>query len=231
MEKIWDILEKQLKQNGLGRTVNANDDGENIIKCKSLVDQGYQRFQVSRIHDAIHSMLRPFQLCTAINLHLNRKSFSLDSMLPPPLQPIAPEIFYDRDEYVTEITCFIIHKEQMRIAILGTGGMGRTTVVLHIMHHLDVATKYSSCQYFVGCDAVDSVGTLALLILKTLQIPPFSGENSAEVLHQSLSNALGILIVLDNFETIWNADKNHAAVRDLLQKIASVISMSLIITS
>jgi hypothetical protein len=53
MEKIRDILEKQLKRNGLGRTVNADDDGADIVKCKSLVDQGYQRFQVSRIHNTI----------------------------------------------------------------------------------------------------------------------------------------------------------------------------------
>jgi hypothetical protein len=36
----------------MGRTVNADDDAADIMKCKTRIDQGYQRFQVSSMYDA-----------------------------------------------------------------------------------------------------------------------------------------------------------------------------------
>jgi hypothetical protein len=172
-------------------------------------------------------MLRPLsQLCTSIAICI-RKSELLIS-LPLPSQPLALEIFYGRDEYVTEIASLMVKHEQMRITILG---MGKTLVAIHIMHHSNVVAKYFNRRYFVGCDAVESADTLALLILKTLQIPLSSKANNLDVLHRSLSSAPNTLIVLNNFETVWNADNNHAAVRNLLQKVVGVTSASLIITS
>src|SRR6202041_3579398 len=101
----------------------------------------------------------------------------------PPSQPVAPEIFVGRDDVVSDLASLIVGNEQTRLAILGAGGMGKTSTALHILHHKDVVTRYNNCRYFVGCDAVTSAESLALLILQVMQEPSVAGENILNALH------------------------------------------------
>lgn len=57
---------------------------------------------------------------------------------PPPEQPLAPEIFYGRDDLVSELAMVIRDHQRPRIALLGSGGIGKTFTALHIIHQKDV---------------------------------------------------------------------------------------------
>jgi hypothetical protein len=109
--------------------------------------------------------------------------------------------------------------------------MGKTSTALHILHHSEVKARYGELRYFVGCDSVASGGALALLILQILQQQIAPNENSSDVLYRVLSGYPCILLLLDNFETVWNSESNRADIRELLSKIVSVPKVSLIITS
>src|ERR1700691_3069834 len=152
-------------------------------------------------------------------------------LLPPPSQPSAPEIFFGRNEYVTDMANVLAREDNIRIAILGGGGMGKTSTALHILHHSAVKARYGELRYFVGCDSVTSGGALALLILQIIQHKIAPNENSSDVLYRALSNYPCILLLLDNFETVWNSESNRADIRELLSKIVSLPNVSLIITA
>ena len=109
--------------------------------------------------------------------------------------------------------------------------MGKTSTALHILHHSEVKARYDELRYFVGCDSVVSGGALALLILQTIQHKIAPNENSSDALCRALSNYPCILLLLDNFETVWNSETNRADIRELLSKIVSLPKVSLIITS
>jgi hypothetical protein len=47
LENIRNILQLQANQNLAGRAANSIGDGEDILRCKELVDQGFRRFSVS----------------------------------------------------------------------------------------------------------------------------------------------------------------------------------------
>ena len=47
LEKIRDILKLQADRNIVSRVANSVGDGEVILKCKELIDQGFKRFVVS----------------------------------------------------------------------------------------------------------------------------------------------------------------------------------------
>jgi hypothetical protein len=47
LEKIRDILKPQADRNVVERAANSVGDGEDILRCKELVDQGFKRFEVS----------------------------------------------------------------------------------------------------------------------------------------------------------------------------------------
>ena len=53
LEKIRDILKLQADRNIVARAANSVGDGENIFRCKELIDQGFRRFEVSTIRDRI----------------------------------------------------------------------------------------------------------------------------------------------------------------------------------
>ena len=124
----------------------------------------------------------------------------------------------------------ILKNTQTRIALLGGGGMGKTSTALHILHHQDVAARYTSHRYFIGCDAVTSADALVELILQVLQVPQVAEEAAVTVLHRALLAAPSTLLLLDNFETVWNLYSSRARVVDLLQKIANANLVSLMIT-
>ena len=46
LEKVRDILKRQADRNIVARTVNSVGDGEEILRCKELIDQGFKRFEV-----------------------------------------------------------------------------------------------------------------------------------------------------------------------------------------
>jgi len=47
LEKIRDILKLQADRNIVSRAANSVGDGEDILRCKELIDQGFKRFEVS----------------------------------------------------------------------------------------------------------------------------------------------------------------------------------------
>jgi len=120
----------------------------------------------------------------------------------------APEIFFGRNEYVSDMANLLAREDNIRIAILDDGGMGKTSTALHILHHSDVKARYGDLRYFVGCYSVTSGAALALLILQIIQHKIAPNENSLDVLHRALSSYLCILLLLDNFETAWNSESN-----------------------
>jgi hypothetical protein len=98
------------------------------------------------------------------------------------------------------------------------------------LHHQEVVSRYNNRRYFVGCDAVTSAESLATLILQIIQAPSVAGENILTVLHQALLAAPLTLLLLDNFETVWDINSGRDGVLDLLQKIGNPKRVSLMIT-
>jgi tetratricopeptide (TPR) repeat protein len=109
-------------------------------------------------------------------------------------------------------------------------GMGKTSTALHIMHHQDIVARYQDRRYFIGCDAATSAESLAALILQVVRTSSTDGENILTTLHRVLLAAPFTLLLLDNFETVWDTISGRDGVLDLLQKIVSVKPISLIIT-
>jgi len=108
--------------------------------------------------------------------------------------------------------------------------MGKTSTALHVLHHSDVVTRYRDHRYFVGCDAVTSADALAALILQIMRVPSTAGENIVTVLHRALVSAPLTLLLLDNFETVWDVNSRRDRIIDLLQKIVNAKSVWLILT-
>ena len=71
MEEVRDCLLRQTGQGRLGRAMNLVGDGENIIKCKEMIDNSVKYFQVCyAVYYPLFCLIHP-QLYTSISLRLD----------------------------------------------------------------------------------------------------------------------------------------------------------------
>ncbi|KAE9406866.1 TPR-like protein [Gymnopus androsaceus JB14] len=145
--------------------------------------------------------------------------------------PTTPGVLTGRDELVTEGVDKLCKRDQTHLAILGAGGMGKTSLALHIMEHTDVRKKFPQNRYFVPCEMLPDAPSLIQGLLQIFKLSMPEGKHGYEILETYLqSSQEPILLVLDNFETPWYSAKNQKAVQNLIEKIHDQRKVSIIIT-
>jgi GTPase SAR1 family protein len=63
--------------------------------------------------------------------------------------PSEPEIFHGRETELTKILG-LFSQGNPRIAILGAGGMGKTSLARAVIHHTEVIQLYGQYRHFVA---------------------------------------------------------------------------------
>jgi hypothetical protein len=141
--------------------------------------------------------------------------------------PSRPKIFYGRElelqEIVTNLTL-----GSARIAILGPGGMGKTSLARAALHHPEVTAKYAH-RIFVAADSVtDKVG-LVTLIASHIGLQPVPYLTKQVV--QYFSECPSVLLVLDNLETAWEPMNSRGEVEGFLSLLTDVGHLALVVSS
>ncbi|KAE9409596.1 hypothetical protein BT96DRAFT_529610 [Gymnopus androsaceus JB14] len=145
--------------------------------------------------------------------------------------PTASRVFTGRDELVIAGVEMLCKRDQAHLAILGAGGMGKTSLALHIMEHVDVRQKFQEKRYFVPCEVLPDAPSLIQGLLQILKLSISEGKDGYEILEAYLQlSQEPILLVLDNFETPWYSSKNQKALQNLIEKIRDQKKVSITIT-
>ncbi|KAJ7758756.1 hypothetical protein B0H16DRAFT_1416207 [Mycena metata] len=140
--------------------------------------------------------------------------------------PAQPKIFYGRDSEITEILD-ALSQSSPRVAILGGGGMGKTTLAKTVLHHPALRDKYEH-RYFVSADSATTDIELAGQIALHLGLRP--GKNLTKPVLRHLANAPPCLLILDNLETSWEPLESRKGIEELLSLLSDVEHLALIIT-
>ncbi|KAF5348936.1 hypothetical protein D9758_014199 [Tetrapyrgos nigripes] len=143
--------------------------------------------------------------------------------------PSAPDVFTGRSHLVEESVNLLCEANQVYIAILGTGGIGKTSVVLHIMEHSLITEKFAGRCYFIPCEILPDATNLTQGLVRAigLQVPQRKGPLG--VLLDYLKGCQQSLLILDNFDAPWNGE-DQAKVRNFINMICSFKSTSVIVT-
>ncbi|KAJ6619277.1 P-loop containing nucleoside triphosphate hydrolase protein [Mycena sp. CBHHK59/15] len=142
------------------------------------------------------------------------------SMLPP-----FPQIFHGRDSELQMIVNSLM-QEPARIAILGSGGMGKTSLASAALHHDDVVVKYPY-RYFVPCHSTATCADLIATIAAHIGLEKGATHKS---IFRHFAYAPASLLVLDNFETPWEPMEHRAKVEEFLSYLADVSHLAILIT-
>ncbi|KAF5366563.1 hypothetical protein D9758_008926 [Tetrapyrgos nigripes] len=157
----------------------------------------------------------------------NPKEITADDLL---LQtPQAPPVFTGRSHLVEEAVKLLCEANQAHIAILGTGGIGKTSVALHIMENPRIKEKFTGRCYFIPCEILPDATNLVQGLVQAIGLQMTQGKGPLGILLDYLEGCPDVLLILDNFETSWNS-KEQMDIKNLIEKICSFKAVSVIIT-
>jgi Cdc6-like AAA superfamily ATPase len=103
------------------------------------------------------------------------------------------------------------------VAILGPGGIGKTTLARATLHHPAVIEKYAS-RHFISCESANTRDDLLASIGSHLGLEPSKQLSKTIISH--LRQSESCLILLDNFETTWERAESRSQVEEFLSLFA-----------
>ncbi|KAJ7572145.1 hypothetical protein C8J56DRAFT_1079105 [Mycena floridula] len=150
--------------------------------------------------------------------------------------PAAHEKLYGRDPDIDDIAAFLTitpasQSKRTRFALLGPGGQGKTALALSVVAHPAVKSCYpGKNSVWVGCEEAKSAALLLDALHNSLDITRGTHNNIEDILDELQSSQEPILLLLDNFETPWNAPGARGAVGRILRDIAKFPHVALLLT-
>jgi len=144
--------------------------------------------------------------------------------------PPKPIIFHGREHIVDDVVDHLTRPGTARIAILGAGGMGKTTIVLEVLYDRRVVEMFGEHRMFQSCEALVDADSLIGKLAEKCGVEPTTPQLRAAVMAR-LSKGGRRILVIDNLETIWLVGGAPVtAVDELLRSLAQIPTISLLIT-
>ncbi|KAJ7584807.1 hypothetical protein C8J56DRAFT_1088585 [Mycena floridula] len=141
--------------------------------------------------------------------------------------PAPNDRLFGRDEDVKEIVRILIrnpsssHPKRARFALLGAGGQGKTALALKVMAQLAMKQCYPGENgVWIPCEEATSAELLLNVIYTSLDIAQDSHNTIQDILMELSKSSDPIILLLDNFETPWNAPGQRGAVAHILHDIS-----------
>ncbi len=148
--------------------------------------------------------------------------------------PTNTFIFHGRETLVKELvqtlTQGLVDGELPRIALLGAGGMGKTSTALAVMAHPDLKMHFIDTNLiWVPCVKANSVSLFLDALYTSLEPSRIRGDVQRTIISE-LQESGSLVLLLDNFETPWNVTDEHSEVEDILRQISNISHIALFIT-
>jgi Cdc6-like AAA superfamily ATPase len=142
-------------------------------------------------------------------------------MLPP-----SPQIFHGRESELQHIVK-ILMEDSPRIAILGAGGMGKTSLSTTALHHPEVEAKYPH-RHFIPCHLAPTSAQLVSTIADYIGVE--KGTNLSRKVVNYFTHAPPTLLILDNLETAWEPHTSRSEVEEFLSLLTDIVHVALMVS-
>jgi hypothetical protein len=141
--------------------------------------------------------------------------------------PAEPKIFHGRHSELADILK-LFHQASPKVAILGGGGMGKTSLAKAVLHHPEIIARYQQNRFFVPCDGAATKRELAALIGAQLGLK--AGNDITRPIVQHFCSSPPCLLMLDNLETSWEPIDSKKGVEEFLSLLTDIVHLSLIVS-
>ncbi|KAH7097928.1 P-loop containing nucleoside triphosphate hydrolase protein [Auriculariales sp. MPI-PUGE-AT-0066] len=147
----------------------------------------------------------------------------------PPMMPI---VFHGRDAQVERLVQYMLAEPSARLAIIGPGGVGKTSLALAALNDRRVKNRFGDRRLWLPCDAISDEDVLLTVIAQMLALP-LAGDVLGSFAEHIKINPGGTVLVLDNLETVWISKDLvlSSKLELLLARLASIEELVCIITA
>ena len=143
--------------------------------------------------------------------------------------PLKPEIFHGRDDLVEDIAQLLLREETSRVCILGSGGMGKTSVSLAVVESPRIKERFLGGNVvWVPCIEATTATVFLEILSIQLQVPVNHQVTLEKIILELDTLKHPRLILVDNFETPWNG--NQKQVGDILRRLAMLSHIAILVT-
>jgi tetratricopeptide (TPR) repeat protein len=150
----------------------------------------------------------------------------------PIFKPHVPHLtdkIFGRDKEAQDIIDTLLNHSRPRVAVLGPGGMGKTSLALVVMADSRIITRYPH-RYFVSCEAAPTTDAILSEMADVMHVPV---ENRASHLQLHILDRLRdekALVCFDNFETPWEPGSSRHRISEFLSSFDGIEDSALLLT-
>ncbi|KAF8170000.1 hypothetical protein K438DRAFT_1854597, partial [Mycena galopus ATCC 62051] len=245
LHKIYTFVEAQQQGNKIMHFFHNHETNKLLQDCHAGLKQAHEMFGIrtqtqtldeigefrktaNLMHKEMMELIENLSETTvsersSVYLGVNESKNSSNSFS---MLPSKPKIFHGRDQELNHILK-LISQQPPRIAILGGGGMGKTSLARAVLHNPDTSSKFEH-RFFVSAEAATTSVELAALIGLHVGLKP--GQDLTKPVVQYFSRKMSCLLILDNLETVWEPIHSRAGVEEFLCLLTSLEHLALMIT-
>ncbi|KAJ6601729.1 hypothetical protein DFH09DRAFT_900077, partial [Mycena vulgaris] len=141
--------------------------------------------------------------------------------------PGTPKIFHGRETALESLVSMLL-LTPARVAILGAGGIGKTSLSIALLWDPRIIGAFPD-RYFVSCESIHTAQDMLVALVLHLDIPP--SNHLMKSILRFFSDRGPTMIVLDNLETAWESiEQSRRGIEEFLGQLTEIHHVALVVT-
>ncbi|KAH8810140.1 hypothetical protein DL96DRAFT_1821649 [Flagelloscypha sp. PMI_526] len=205
-------------------------------RLKSYINRGKYYSDLQKIERRLNHFGDLFSVKRLVAISVDTRTLLSKPLPPPESIPQAllasPEVVIGRDTVVDNVVQAVLSSSKPRVALLGPGGIGKTTIGTTVLHDPRISSAYPT-KCFVSSEQTPTTDLLEISVAYALAIPQSSrgADLVSQIVYNIHRNPHPILLYIDNLETVWEVESEQPKVDRFLEILSGASSkLAILIT-